>query len=52
MNGRRDQIEEIIRLIQERMEAAGVRRVTDLPRSDQEELVRLLQAALQKPAGR
>ncbi|GIW07227.1 MAG: hypothetical protein KatS3mg060_2032 [Dehalococcoidia bacterium] len=52
MNGRRDQIEDVIKLIQERMEAAGVRRVTELPRSEQEELVKLLQEALQKPSGR
>jgi hypothetical protein len=49
MNGRRDTIEDIIRLIQERMEAAGVRRVTDLPRAEQEQLVELLRQTLQRP---
>ncbi|MFN8532148.1 MAG: hypothetical protein U0556_01200 [Dehalococcoidia bacterium] len=49
MNGRRDNVEDVIKLIQERMEAAGVRRVTELPRLEQEELVKLLQQALQKP---
>jgi hypothetical protein len=49
VNGRRDSIEDVIRLIQERMEAAGVRKVTDLPPAERETLVDALKQILQKP---
>ncbi len=48
MNLRRDNIEDVIKLIQERMDAAGVRKVTELPSPEREELIDALRALLQK----
>lgn len=48
MTDRRDPIEDVIQLIQERMEAHGVQRVTELPQEEKERLVEMLREALQR----
>ncbi len=46
---RRDHIEDVIKAIQEQMEAAGVQRVTELPPEEREKLVTSLRDLLEKP---
>ncbi|MCS7002343.1 MAG: hypothetical protein NZ518_05785 [Dehalococcoidia bacterium] len=48
MTFRRDNIEEAIRLVQERIDAHQVKRVTDLPEHAKEELVKALAALLDR----
>ena len=48
MTDRRDPIEEMIQVIQERMEALKVERVTDLPPEEKERLVEMLRETLQR----